>query len=64
MGLDAGLALGGATLDLTPSYEDGRVDLFRALDAALALGGTISELIPSKHIQLSRFDQLLQTTLC
>ena len=28
LGLAAGLALGGATLDLTPSYGDGKVDLF------------------------------------
>ena len=49
-GLDAGLALGGATLDLTPlEYDggvdllpiwDGRVDLFWGLDAGLALGGS------------------------
>ena len=28
LGLDAGLALGGATLDLTPPEYDGEMDLF------------------------------------
>ena len=28
LGLDAGFALGGAILDLTPPIWDGRVDLF------------------------------------